>query len=88
LHFEQAVFADGLTAASMASVRPQVHAHWQALLAALVPTLEARVAVDATLQPAPQGRLRVGLYTYHEGAEPEAPSTERARPPVRAKRKS
>ena len=88
LHFEQAVFADGLTAASMASVRPQVHAQWQALLAALVPTLEARVAADAAVQPAPQGRLRVGLYTYHEGAEPEAPPVERARLPVRAKRKS
>lgn len=88
LHFEQAVFADGLTATSIASVRPQVHAQWQALLAALVPNLEARVAADATLQPAPQGRLRVGLYTYHEGAEPEVPVAEPAHPPVRAKRKS
>lgn len=88
LHFEQAVFADGLSAASIASVRPQVHAQWQALLAALVPALEARVTADATQQPAPQGRLRVGLYTYHEGGAPEAPPVERARPPARAKRKS
>ncbi len=87
LHFEQAVFADGLTAASIASVQPQVHAQWQALLAALVPALEARVAADATQQPAPQGRLRVGLYSYHEGAAPVAPTLERARPPARAKRK-
>ena len=88
LHFEQAVFADGLTAASIASVRPQVHAQWQVLLAALVPALEARVAADATQQPAPQGRLRVGLYTYHEGGAPDAPPVERVRPPARAKRKS
>ena len=88
LHFEQAVFADGLTAASIASVRPQVHAQWQALLAALVPALQARVAADATQQPAPQGRLRVGLYTYHEGGAPDAPAVERVLRPARAKRKS
>lgn len=87
LHFEQAVFADGLSAESIASVRPAVRAQWQALLQALVPALEARVETDATLQPPPQGRLRVGLYTYHEGADaaPAPPSREPPRP--RAKRK-
>ena len=68
-HFEQAIFATGLSAASLASVRPAVRAQWQALLAALVPALEARVATDSTLQPAPQGRFRVGLYTYQEGSD-------------------
>lgn len=68
-HFEQALFADGLSAESIASVRPAVRAQWQALLQALVPALEARVEADARLQPAPRGRLRVGLYTYQEGAE-------------------
>ena len=88
LHFEQAIFADGLTAASFESVRPTVHAHWQALLSTIVPTLEARVAADATSLPPPQGRLRVGLYTYHEdGAAVPAPSQHSA-PPVRAKRKN
>ena len=85
LHFEQAVFAQGLSAASIESVRPAVRAQWQALLQALVPALEARVEADATTEPAPQGRLRVGLYTYHEGAA--APAS--VPPPVvaRAKRK-
>jgi len=88
LHFEQALFADGLTAESIASVRPAVYAQWQDLLRALVPALEVRVAADAHLQPTPQGRLRVGLYTYHEGSEvPPAPAP-RSGPPVRAKRKS
>ena len=85
LHFEQAVFADGLSAASIESVRPAVRAQWQALLQALVPALEARVEVDASTQPAPQGRLRVGLYTYQEGAAAPSPA-----PPAvaaRAKRK-
>lgn len=46
-HFEQAVFADGLSPASVAGLRPLIAAQWQALLAALVPYLEACVAADA-----------------------------------------
>ena len=88
LHFEQAVFADGLSAESIASVRPAVHAQWQALLGALVPALETRVEADAQLTPAAQGRLRVGLYTYHEGAATAPAEPQRAGPPVRAKRKT
>ena len=83
MHFEQAVFAHGLSAASIDSVRPAVRAQWQALLEALVPALEARVEADATTQPAPSGRLRVGLYTYHEGAA--APTS--VPPPVAARTK-
>jgi hypothetical protein len=86
-HFEQAVFADGLSAASIASVRPAVRAQWQALLQALVRALEARVEADATLQPAPQGRLRIGLYTYHEGAETAPEPSLRKAPRPRANRK-
>jgi hypothetical protein len=74
-HFEQAVFADGLSAESMASVRPAVRAQWQALLSALVPALEARIEADAALQPAPRGRWRLGLYTYQEDAAPPAPAS-------------
>jgi Family of unknown function (DUF6502) len=80
VQFEQAVFADGLSLASIESVRPAIAAQWQALLAALVPALEARVAADAQTQPPPQGRLRVGLYTYHE-AGPPALSDGAAAPP-------
>jgi hypothetical protein len=75
IHFEQAVFADGLSAASLASVRPAIRAQWQALLTAMVPALEERVAADATLEPPAQGRLRVGLYTYQEaGSADPAPA--------------
>ena len=66
-HFEQAVFATGLSAASLNSVRPAIRAQWQALLAALVPALETCVAADAASEPPAQGRLRVGLYTFQEG---------------------
>lgn len=73
LHFEQAVFADGLSLASVASIRPAVRAQWQALLAALVPALETRIEGDADLPADQQHRLRVGLYTYQEGAAAAAP---------------
>ncbi|MDO9073796.1 MAG: DUF6502 family protein [Rubrivivax sp.] len=86
-HFEQAVFADGLSAESIASVRPAVRAQWQALLRALAPALEARVEADATLQPPPRGRLRVGLYTYHEGADPAPEPSPREPLRPRANRK-
>jgi hypothetical protein len=73
-HFEQAVFADGLSAESLQAVRPAIRAQWQALMAVLVPLLEARVAADEAVRPAPVGRLRVGLYTYqHEGSPVPAP---------------
>ena len=73
-HFEQAVFADGLSAASLEAVRPAIRAQWRSLMSALVPLLEARVAADAAQEPAAAGRLRVGLYTYQEeGPAPAAP---------------
>lgn len=65
-HFEQAVFADGLTPESLATLRPLIAAQWRTLLATLVPHLEARVAADAGRPAAEQGRVRVGLYTYQE----------------------
>jgi hypothetical protein len=80
VQFEQAIYADGLSLASIESVRPAIAAQWQAILAALVPALEARVAADAQVQPAPEGRLRIGLYTYHE-AGPAALSAGTAAPP-------
>ncbi len=67
LHFEQAVFADGLSAQAIAAMRPAIAAQWQALLQALVPALQAQVQAGEQMQPAPTGRLRVGLYSYHEG---------------------
>ena len=83
MHFEQAVFADGLSLASVESIRPAVRAQWQALLAALVPALEARIEGDAELPSAQQRRLRVGLYTYQEGiasAVPEKSSAPNGKP--------
>ncbi len=66
-HFEQAVFADGLSAEAISAMRPAIAAQWQSLLRALVPALEAHVQAGAQLQPPAAGRLRVGLYSYQEG---------------------
>jgi hypothetical protein len=66
-HQEQAVFADVLSPESLVHVRPLVQAQWQALMAALIPALEARIALDAELPAAASGplwRMRIGMYTY------------------------
>ncbi len=94
MHFEQAIFAGGLSAESIEAMRPAIRTQWQALLAALVPALESFVETDGQRQPAPGARLRVGLYTYTEGepgsgAEPPTagkPAPTSAKPTARARR--
>jgi Family of unknown function (DUF6502) len=72
-HFEQAVFADDLSEASIDIAKKLVNAQWRSLMAALVPELEALVETDR--QAADNGskkkkradrRIRVGLYAYDE----------------------
>lgn len=70
-HFEQALFADGLSAASLEAMKPLVTAQWKALMQALVPALEQRLAQDGELPAAERRRVRIGLYAYDE-ATPEA----------------
>ena len=86
-HLEQALFADGLSEASVAEFRRLARAQWQAVLDRLVPALEALVARDAaalaqTVEPASPAparhQVRLGLYT-HTDAPPAAPA-----PPVDA----
>lgn len=64
-HFEQAVFADGLTEASVREVWQHIGQLWQGLLGALVPRLEAHAEHDRDSPGATQ-RLRLGLYTYNQ----------------------
>ena len=79
-HFEQAVFADGLSDETMDWVRQTVRTQWQALLAAIVPELERRLEADARNDPAPARRLRVGLYGYDENSAPAAAPAPRRTP--------
>jgi hypothetical protein len=66
-HFEQALFADGLTDASLAELRPSIAQLWQTVLTMMVPLMEQRVAADNDREGA-AGRIRLGLYAYQVGA--------------------
>lgn len=76
VHFEQAIYADGLTEPSMEFVKPIIMQTWRDLMALLVPQLETRVQADATQQPEPGGRLRIGMYTFQETRTPRAEPAE------------
>ena len=64
-HFEQAIAADGLSAESLAQVRPLLLEHWRYLTEALVPLLEKLIEVDAAKAGNDNThRLRLGLYGF------------------------
>jgi hypothetical protein len=72
-HFEQAVAAGGLSAASVARVRPLLQAHWQRLTEELVPLLERLIEDDAARDGEDDGvnhhRVRFGLYGFDDAGE-------------------
>jgi hypothetical protein len=76
-HFEQAVFAEGLSAASMDAVRALVGPQWKALLEALVPPLEKMIEADAAIPPEQRRRVRIGLYAF----DAATPNAAKAMPP-------
>ncbi len=84
-HFEQAIAADGLSAASLAQVRPLLHEHWRRMTEALVPLLEKLIAADAA-QPGGDNthRVRLGLYGFDTGGDAV---TEEPAPPSRSRRR-
>lgn len=70
-HFEQALFADGLSADSVAQLRGLVTEQWRGLMAALVPQLTDMIEADERAHRAgdpPLRRVRIGLYTFHADA--------------------
>lgn len=80
-HFEQAIAAEGLSAESVARVRPLLQAHWQRLTDELVPLLERLIEQDAAQGAPAAQRVRFGLYGYDSvagAAPPAAPA-----PPAR-----
>ena len=72
-HFEQAVFADELSDESLVAAIKLVNAQWRALMASVVPELEALIENDRAAGRRADQRLRVGLYSYSE-AMPAAPA--------------
>lgn len=88
-HFEQALFADGLSEHSLQTLRPLVAAHWRALTEELVPRLEKLIEVDAQARPVPEHRVRIGLFSYQAPVPPDdaAPPTEKKTAPARKRRR-
>ena len=80
-HFEQAVFADGLSDESLAAFRALVTTQWKALRQAFVPELEKLIEADRKAERAQDQRIRIGLYTYTESTAPApaAPATKSRR---------
>ena len=64
-HLEQAIFADELSPESLLEVRRLVNAQWRAMLAALVPDLQALADSDRQAGREARERVRIGLYSYH-----------------------
>lgn len=63
-HFEQAVFADELSAQSVETIRASITRQWQVLREALVPELEALIEADRVAGRTQDRRLRVGLFSF------------------------
>ena len=65
-HFEQALFADELSAEGVARAREATRRHWQALIDEMVPLLEQQIERDVHAKRVRDQRLRIGLFTYNE----------------------
>lgn len=76
-HFEQAIYADGLSDQSLATLRELVTQHWQAMTNDLVPRIEKMIADDDAAgigSTAGAGnRMRIGVFSYQVPVDPPAP---------------
>lgn len=82
-HFEQAMFADGLSEASLHRLRELIGAQWRTLTSELVPVLEKMIEDDAKDPRAADRRVRVGLFSYEAPADAPAPPADPAVPAAR-----
>lgn len=63
-HFEQALFADELSAESVHAARDLITAQWRSLLTTLAPQLEALMAQDQQAGRPHDQAVRIGLYSW------------------------
>ena len=84
--------AEGLSAASVAQVRPLLHAHWQRLTEEMVPLLERLIEQDAARTDPDNPnthRVRFGLYGFDTTPASTPPQeAPKASPPRRARKTS
>ncbi len=66
---EQAIFADELSADSLASARELMGHQWRTLLAQVAPELEKLIEADKDAGRAQDQSLRIGLYTWSQPME-------------------
>lgn len=75
-HFEQAIYADGLSDQSLAQLRELVTQHWLAITGDLVPRIEKMIADDDAAgigsTAGPGNRMRIGVFSYQVPVEPPA----------------
>jgi Family of unknown function (DUF6502) len=83
-HLEQAIFADELSPASLATFRKLMREQWKTLLAVAVPELQRLIDDDEAANRTRDQRVRVGMYSFHAtmtstGAAPasQAPAQKR-----------
>ena len=92
-HFEQAIFADGLSAASIEALRPLLTAHWHRMTEELVPVLEKMIEHDDRKPASANRRVRLGLYGFDTttalaaGADSAPPAAPPPSPRAAAKRR-
>jgi len=72
-HFEQAIYADELSEASMAEVRSLVSEAWKQLLETLVPQIEALIDADRQAKRPSHHQIRIGLFTWAKEVLPQTP---------------
>jgi len=85
-HLEQAVFADGLSPASLDAFRQLMRTQWKLLLDATVPALQKLIDADRAAGRPQDQRVRVGLYTYSDVTAPPHEDDDTAQAPVRQRK--
>ena len=65
-HIEQAIFADELSAESLAQARELMTHQWKTLLAQVAPQLEQMIETDRASGRAQDHSLRIGLFTWSQ----------------------
>lgn len=73
-HFEQALFADELSAESVHQARELITDQWRSLLTQLGPQLEALMAQDREAGRPQDQALRIGLYSWSRPMQAPPPS--------------
>ena len=81
LHLEQAISADELSPASVATFEDMMRSQWKSLVAASVPVLQRLIDDDEAADRPRDQRVRVGMYAYHESASPPNRTPEDPAPP-------